>query len=592
MPSAKLWMVMVVLVVSPLTVFGAGGACPSGANYRSLSNPTGPLVTLSTFGVTSCYFIAANGSDSNNGTSESTPWLHAPGMAACTAACASVTPAAGEGFIFRGGDTWHFGNSSASPYTGGGWEWFTWSGTSSNYIYIGVDPSWYSGSSWARPILNGDNPTSSSPVSSCTYQVAHNPIDSQGPTNIVFDLESVGYGIFDDFEMTGLCWNSNDNAGGTGGAYVKYSGNASGSGNVGYIENLYLHGWTHTTTGGQAGANGFIGYSQRDGITTRFNVIDGADSDVLSLAPWGENSDGYDVEYNVTNDVGGAGDILQDCHILHDNLFENFSQNTDGTTHSDLWFCVGEDSAGSSSPNLFYNNIIRNIGASSNGWAGYTLAPKTPVGQTDYFFNNVFHDVWTGGSGGNNNAMCDQGSGGGSSCGPVTMWNNTAESGVSSSGPTGIVWSGPATYQGTVTSVNDHWITNGGTTTTAAIASTITTVNETTPVYQILSTANGQGYTSSNDFSPTSSSGATVTANGTNETTGYCADSVLHNAAAEVACKEGITGVSYNQTNHTVVYPAFPVAPRPVTGAWEVGAYQFGGASAVNPPTGLTATPH
>ena len=66
-----------------------------------------------------CYFIAANGSDANSGTSESSPWLHAPGMPNCTGQCAKVTPTAGEGFIFRGGDTWHFGNSATMPYTGG-----------------------------------------------------------------------------------------------------------------------------------------------------------------------------------------------------------------------------------------------------------------------------------------------------------------------------------------------------------------------------------------------------------------------------------------------------------------------------------------
>ena len=97
----------------------AGGACPSGANYTNPSNPTGPLVTLSTLGITSCYFIAANGSDSNSGTSEASPWLHAPGMGNCSNTCAGVSPnTAGIGFIFRGGDTWHFGNSSATPYTG------------------------------------------------------------------------------------------------------------------------------------------------------------------------------------------------------------------------------------------------------------------------------------------------------------------------------------------------------------------------------------------------------------------------------------------------------------------------------------------
>src|SRR5690242_4163905 len=73
------------------------------------------------------YYIAANGSDSNNGTSKTSPWQHAPGMPSCTGTCASTTPRAGDQFIFRGGDTWHYG--SGTPSVGGTWNW-NWSGSS------------------------------------------------------------------------------------------------------------------------------------------------------------------------------------------------------------------------------------------------------------------------------------------------------------------------------------------------------------------------------------------------------------------------------------------------------------------------------
>src|SRR5581483_7120859 len=128
-----------------------------------------------------------------------------------------------------------------------------------------------------------------------------------------------------------------------------------------------------------------------------------------------------------------------------------------------------------------------------------------------------------------------------------------------------------------ITSVNDHWIVAG--TGPSASFSGPSYVTETVPVYQTISAANGQGYKSANDFSPTASSNATVAASGTNETTGYCADSVLHNAAAEAACTMGITGVSYNAANHTVVYPAYAPVSRPSSGAWNVGAFQFGSGS-------------
>ena len=64
------------------------------------------------------YYISAIGADTNNGTTKTTSWLHAPGMTNCSNTCASTTPQPGDSFIFRGGDTWHFGNSGASPYVG------------------------------------------------------------------------------------------------------------------------------------------------------------------------------------------------------------------------------------------------------------------------------------------------------------------------------------------------------------------------------------------------------------------------------------------------------------------------------------------
>ena len=98
-----------VLSLISISAFAAGGACP--ANLPVTGN--------------NCYFIAATGADTNSGTSEAAPWLHAPGMPNCSKNCAAVNPSSGQGFIFRGGDTWHFGNSSASPYTGGALDMYS-----------------------------------------------------------------------------------------------------------------------------------------------------------------------------------------------------------------------------------------------------------------------------------------------------------------------------------------------------------------------------------------------------------------------------------------------------------------------------------
>src|SRR3954447_7984690 len=86
------------------------------------------------------YYIAANGNDSNNGTSTGTPWLHAHAMTGCSNVCNSTSMAPGDRVIFRGGDTWYY-NGAGTPtglpwviYSATGWA----DGTSSNRTYIGV----------------------------------------------------------------------------------------------------------------------------------------------------------------------------------------------------------------------------------------------------------------------------------------------------------------------------------------------------------------------------------------------------------------------------------------------------------------------
>src|ERR1019366_8459164 len=100
---------------------------------------------------TTYYVDYASGSDSNNGTSKSTPWQHAPGMQGCTSNCVT-RPNPGDSVILKGGVTW--------PHAAFPWVFNFASGTSGNNIYFGVDPTWYTGGSWSRPIMNmGDADT-------------------------------------------------------------------------------------------------------------------------------------------------------------------------------------------------------------------------------------------------------------------------------------------------------------------------------------------------------------------------------------------------------------------------------------------------
>jgi hypothetical protein len=577
----KTYLLAVMLLCAPFVAHASGGACPSGANYINPANGgvIGPLVTLSTFGVTNCYYVAANGADSNAGTSEASPWLHAPGMPNCTSICASATPMPGVGFIFRGGDTWHYFTGSPQVGTTGnpsyyGWD-FKWSGTSSKYIYIGVDPGWYSGSAWARPIFNDDNPVvAGGIVSSCAYPM---------PNFADVQLYSVSYVAFDNFEFTGMCWDdrpSNTNSH----TYLGHYGTDSDTVSYRVISNNYFHGWTHVAYNCNNGAGPVCGGADairgdthlEVGTQIIFNVIDGSDSDDQTMNA--VDSDAYIAAYNVIRHVGGEN-IIDNCHSIHDNLFEYINNTDDGMAHSDMWFCNGE----AQSDNYFYNNLIRYIATEYNhnpGGGGYLSCIfwffGTP-GYTDYIFNNVGHDVncITNCNNFNNPATRTY----------AKIYNNTWESLY----PGQAIWENQNAPNYSITEANNHYITNNGNTCKAVfnnVNGANAHVNAGGPcpdVFQTIAAANADGYTSANDFQPTISSKATV-GTGANE-------AALVPTLGPAFASGTTNGCIYIAANHTVSCPAITAMSRSTNGAWDAGAY-VSGASALQPaaPTNLKAT--
>lgn len=551
------------------------GACPAGLPVTG----------------NNCYFIAANGSDSNNGTSESTPWLHAPGMPNCSGACAAVAPSAGKGFILRGGDTWHFGNSSASPYTGGTWNIGNWAGGTCNYegttsgcIYWGVDKTWYSGSGWTRPVLNGDNPTSTSLVGSCTYQVGSNNNAVQ-----IFNGE-----YFDDFEMTGFCSSRNPASTIPGqDLWISYGG----TGNI-FETNLYIHGWTATTTAGTS--NSTIPCTLLGGSTQSTaqqflvgNVIDGSDSNAGACA-WGTFPMFTHVKDNVIRyTTQGVG---QGCHDIHDNIFEYIS-NPNLPTHGNILECNGD--ASGSTPNVFYNNVMRHINPNffSSGQVGWWFCPDT---APEYWFNNLVYDTGGRGDGdlwayaGPNTYSCPN-------TGGQFMFNNTLVDALQVCNPSTVSHGGQY-----LTVYNEHLINTpfqgGGSTNCTGISDAsniaMTDATATTQGYTTSSGAINSGYMNCSNESaspckPTAGSGSTVTA-ALNEIAyctrlaGYTGETAIATDAAN-ACRYGTTdGCAYSTSTHTMTCPAQTPAARPSSGAWDAGAYQFSSAGTLGIPQGLT----
>src|SRR4051812_43244379 len=111
---------------------------------RTLVVCTGFYIFAATASAATYYIDYAGGSDSNSGTSKSSPWQRCPGMQGFNQ---NYLHAPGDHFIFKGGVTWP---ASVFPMT------VTVGGASdSARDYYGVDPTWFTGGGWGRPIFDG-----------------------------------------------------------------------------------------------------------------------------------------------------------------------------------------------------------------------------------------------------------------------------------------------------------------------------------------------------------------------------------------------------------------------------------------------------
>ena len=548
------------IILFSLPAFAAGGTCPSGANYL---NSSGSLVTLSTLGVTSCYYVSKSaGSDSNAGTTEASPWAHLPGMPSCTSNCAANTPTGGVGYILRGGDTW------VGSDLGVHWQW---DGTSASApIYVGVDPTWFSGSSWARPIWS-----CASTAPGCS---------SSGPQggSVIWFVNN-NYVTLDDIEATGF-----QTAGGVEDTlFYTYSGILN-------YERLYIHGWSHSTSGDSDNSNVFGGGNGGpiSGTCVHDSVIDGSDTTGDMLAAFlGDMPCAYDnIVKDVTNGFEGT------FNIAFNNLVGPINNCfTPGGCHQNAMYNFAAESG---STILIYDNIITgNTCPVCGGVIKLWLAGNGAFPGTGYVFNNVIYNNTDGGGNfvalGGHDAI---------NYGTWDFFNNTVECGTDASLATGCADNLGGTNGMTLTfnAYNNHWINATGS--GAVTCSFGITCNNTTDLTQTLTTAKGQGYTSSSVYAlqPASGSGGTV-GSGTNEqslctaigsaTIGGFSSSYA--TAAATACKND-TGYacSYNTGNHTVTCPDRTELPRPASGAWDIGAYQSSSSQvqAPPPPTNLKYT--
>jgi len=511
-------------------------------------------MSTSLFAQHTYYISKSAGSDSNTSTqaqSKSTPWAHLPGMPSCTANCASYTPVAGDSFILKGGDTWVA--SDLDLY----WQW---TGTSSAPIYIGVDQTWYNsgscGSSWCRPVFTCGG-------GSCSY--------TDNGHGFYTDQGGIQYVTVDNIEFTGLYQST-----------AGYPNYFSVYGSYNTFEHNYIHGWSHASAASGALDQSVVfssGTCCGGGIGNIFhdNVIDGADTenggDSMYCFTNGIDNVYNNICRNVSNGFVGSGTNI------HDNWFGPINPCFPGGCHQNALFQFGPN--GSATSVFIYNNVIS--GVPSGGMVKLWLSGNAPTTATGYAFNNVLY----GNAQGN-----DVNLGGHSAVnyGTWYLFNNSIECGTDASPGTGAGAcandsGGTSGETFVLHSRNNHWIKGD---TTAPVTCTYGTCDFTTDVTQTVTTANGQGYTSTETyaFAPTSASGSTV-GGGTNERS-ICTTIAGLNAAAGTACQSD-TGYacSYNTSNHTVSCPDRIEIAKPTSAAWDVGAYEFAPAGCSITPTNI-----
>jgi len=508
---------------------------------------------------TTYYVDYSSGSDSSNGTSKTSPWQHAPGMQNCTNVCSSANINAGDSIILKGGVTWP--NAC--------FMWNLPGGGTGNPVYVGVDTTWYSGSSWSRPILSAGGALISNNYNTM-FNVASNV-------------------TIDNFEITGFHWTS---ASCSGAPYGDCGIFNAGQRNGQTWENLFIHGWTHAGTDA-ATSNGVVNIVSTGGggnSVAHDNVIVGTD------VP-GDHSvsvffNGPPIAYNNYIKQVSSAFIVSYPSVVHDNHIEDigpaycnmpFPANAGNCTHENGFEDNGDIGL------YFYNNVITNV----NGGLALWIAPNP--GYTATMWNNVIYGIHDNqimdmappvysstycGSGATGNDYCK-------TSGTYIFENNTVECGDDTTlydqcqSNVGVVGSGSIAksfvYQ------NNHFITAStasGCATGGGAASSCSFSSSN--IVQTLSTANSQGFSSSEAFAFSPSAG-------TNSTVG-AGINLITSATGNLAtlASETTYSCTMNGSQPSPSCPAQTAIGRPPTGTWNAGAYEFSnGSQPPAPPTGL-----
>lgn len=484
------------------------------------------------------YFISyATGSDSNNGTSKSTPWKRHPYMAGFTG---SYSHSAGDIFTFKMGDSWPIACFCMVIQAGG---------TSSNPDQYTFDPTW-----GTNP---GNTGNAGQTIGAYQFTAGGSVISGGNGYNDFIYNNGNNYITFNGIEFTGMTWT------GSGGAFgnVVMVNLFQSSYNI--ISNCYFHGWTHSGATSDAltcvQGNGNSPYNVGCRVTgCVFNGVNSggagvSDSGAATFAiPLSDNN----IIQNMTN-----GLLTNANAVIHDNIIGFINQSFDASNHENCIEPIDMIPGGTSTVYI-YNNVCHDSTAVMILCQG--AAPNNGA-EIDYVWNNV---LYVGASASppiplqfdsisTNMANCQ-----------AHAWNNTIVGGSGNCIRT--ISRGNGNF-GVLDFRNNHLITDSGTPINLGV--TGTSLTETDNIAMSNATATTQGYTSGETFAfaPTSSSIGTI---------GTGANLTSLATAPFVTLEQDTTYGGTRATNG-----------RPGSGAWNVGAYQYTGAAG-NPSVTTTSLPN
>lgn len=482
------------------------------------------------------HYISNVGADANNGTSEGTSWAHLPGMRTATGNAASYVPAAGDIFILRGCDAW--------PNASFDIQW-NWSGTSVNHITIDRDATWYNTANcpagWNRPKFDAGSAIIRPPE--CTNN------------NAFWTFASVNYVDVNWIELINYRWTSPQANGSCfSQEYMVYAPQTS---THIHLSNWYVHKWTIPGTADD------IDHAFMEGCETcsvDYMVADNVD---------GTQFTGLGMQWPTQHSV-----LKYVANALKPNMSGEFAYND--ISHVDNFIANVHSNCIESIPPIrgsgklyIHDNRVHDNGSCEG------LQVGNP-GETDYVWNNVWYNNTSVGANGpqipqnDNHAVA------------FYYFNNTNDDNdtvcVRTDTP-GQFWSSAFVME------NNLCITNGAPSGTSQsqqmlnqTISAATTVTFGHNISESLTTATSQGYTNSQSpfvFAPISMASPTVAA-------GANLSSIMPvgftTVDGSIICTEQtVSNVVESVCNGT------PLA-RPVSAAWDVGAYQFSGSP---PPPGL-----